>query len=134
MSSSHEQLLERSKRYEQDLSEQLKEYSGKAEKIGKNALVIAGGVFIAYQVVKLITGGKKKSKSKFYSEISEGEHDNEHDDSPRVIIKKEKSGVGMIDLLKAEVGGILVAIARDRILEFIHQLENKKSDEGEKEA
>lgn len=131
--SNQEKLLERSKKYEQDLSEQLSEYSGKAEKIGKNALMIAGGVFLAYQAVRLITGGGKKSrKTKVYKEVNEDE--SEHDDSPRLIIKREESSSSILDSLKAEVGGILVAIAREKIMEFLSQLENQKSDDREEEA
>ncbi|SMG22160.1 hypothetical protein SAMN05661096_01263 [Marivirga sericea] len=130
--SNQEQLLEKSKRYEQDLSEHLREYSGKAEKFGKNALMIAGGVFLAYQAVKLLTGSKKSRKSQVYKEVDEDERD--YDDSPRLIIKREESSTGIMDALKAEVGGILVAIARDKILEFLSQLENKGSDDREKEA
>ncbi|HET8861411.1 hypothetical protein [Marivirga sp.] len=132
--SNQEKLLERSKKYEQDLSEQLNEYSGKAQKIGKNALMIAGGVFLAYQAVKLVTGGGKKSRSsKVYKEVSEDE--SEYDDSPRIVIRREESsGGGIVTLLKAELGGILVAIARDKILEFLSQLENRKSNDREEEA
>lgn len=131
--SNQEKLLERSKKYEQDLSEQLKEYSGKAEKFGKNALMIAGGVFLAYQAVKLITGGGKKSrKSQVYREVDEDEK--VYEDSPRIIIKREESSNSILDSLKAEVGGILVAIAREKILEFLSQLENRKSDDDKEEA
>jgi len=132
--SNQEKLLERSKKYEQDLSEQLKEYSGKAEKFGKNALMIAGGVFLAYHAVKLITGGGKKSRNtKVYKEVNEDE--SEHDDSPRLIIRREESsGGGIMDSLKAEIGGILVAIAREKILEFLSQLEKQKSNDREEEA
>ena len=131
--SNQEKLLERSKKYEQDLSEQLRDYSGKAQTFGKNALMIAGGVFIAYQAVKLITGGGKKSKkSKVYKEVNEDE--SEHDDSPRLIIRREESSHGIMGSLKAEIGGILVAIARDKILEFLSQLENQKSNDRETEA
>jgi len=132
--SNQEKLLERSKKYEQDLSEQLKEYSGKAEQFGKNALMIAGGVFLAYQAVKLITGGSKKSrKTKVYKEVNEDESD--YDDYPRIVIRREESSVGgIMDSIKAEVGGILVAIAREKILEFLSQLENKRSNDREEEA
>ncbi|WP_296622254.1 hypothetical protein [Marivirga sp.] len=132
--SNQEQLLERSKKYEQDLSEQLSEYSGKAQKFGKNALMIAGGVFLAYQAVKLITGGGKKTRNaEVYREVSEDESDN--DDSPRIVIRREESSSsGIMTLLKAEVGGILAAIARDKILEFLSQLENKRSDDRKEEA
>lgn len=131
--SNQEKLLERSKKYEQDLSEQLSEYSGKAEKFGKNALMIAGGIFLAYQAVKLITGGDKKSrKSQVYREVDEDEK--EYEDSPRIIIKREESSNSILDSLKAEVGGILVAIAREKILEFLSQLENRKSDDDKEEA
>lgn len=124
-----EKLLERSKRYEQDLSEQLSDFSGKAERIGKNALMIAGGVFIAYQAVRLLTGSKKSRNTKVYRETYEDE--SEYEDSPRIIIKRDVQSSGILHSLKAEVGGILVAIARDKILEFISQLENRRSNERE---
>ncbi len=131
--SNQEKLLEKSKKYEQDLSEQLSEYSGKAEKFGKNALMIAGGVFLAYQAVKLITGGGKKSRSsKVYREVDEDE--SEYDDAPRLIIKRDESSTSIMNSLKAEVGGILVAIAREKIFEFLSQLEKQKPNDREKEA
>lgn len=127
--SNQEKLLEKSKKYEQDLSEQLTEFSGKAEKIGKNALMIAGGVFLAYQAVRLITGSKKSRNTKVYKEVEEDEND--YDDAPRLIIKREESNHGIIDSIKAEVSSILVAIAREKILEFLSQLENEKNDKEE---
>ncbi|WKK78949.2 hypothetical protein [Marivirga arenosa] len=127
--SNQEKLLEKSKKYEQDLSEQLTEFSGKAEKIGKNALMIAGGVFLAYQAVRLITGSKKSRNTKVYKEVEEDEND--YDDAPRLIIKREESNHGIIDSIKAEVSSILVAIAREKILEFLSQLENDKNDKEE---
>lgn len=130
--SNQEKLLEKSKKYEQDLSEQLSEYSGKAEKFGKKALMIAGGIFLAYHAVKLLTGSKKSRNTKVYKETEEEESD--YDDSPRIIIKREQSSNGIIDSLKAEVGGILVAIARDKVLEFLSQLEKQKTNDREKEA
>jgi hypothetical protein len=130
--SNQEKLLEKSKRYEKDLSEQLSEYSGKAEKIGKNALMIAGGIFLAYQAVRLITGGKKSRNTKVYKQVSEDDDDDE--DSPRLIIKREESNSGILGALKAEVGGVLVAIAREKILDFFSQLENQRSHDREKEA
>jgi hypothetical protein len=130
--SNQEKLLEKSKKYEQDLSEQLSEYSGKAEKFGKNALMIAGGIFLAYHAVKFITGSKKSRNTKVYREVGGDEED--YEDSPRIIIKRDDSQSGILDALKAEVGGILVAIAREKILEFLSQLENKKSNDQEREA
>ena len=127
--SNQEKLLEKSKKYEQDLSEQLTEFSGKAEKIGKNALMIAGGVFLAYQAVRLITGSKKSRNTKVYKEVEEDEND--YDDAPRLIIKREESNHGIIDSIKAEISSILVAIAREKILEFLSQLENDKNDKEE---
>lgn len=127
--SNQEKLLEKSKKYEQDLSEQLTEFSGKAEKIGKNALMIAGGVFLAYQAVRLITGSKKSRNTKVYKEVEEDEND--YDDAARLIIKREESNHGIIDSIKAEVSSILVAIAREKILEFLSQLENDKNDKEE---
>lgn len=131
--SDQEKLLERSKKYQQDLNEQLSEYSGKAQKLGKNALMIAGGVFLAYQAVKLITGGGKKNrKTKVYKEVHEDE--SEYEDSPHLIIRREEGNAGIINMLKAEVGGILVAIARDKILEFLNQLENQRTHDSEDKA
>lgn len=130
--SNQEKLLEKSKRYEKDLSEQLGEYSGKAQTVGKNALMIAGGIFLAYQTVRLITGSKKSRNTKVYREVDDEEE--EYEDSPRLIIKREESGNGILASLKAELSGILVAIARDKVLEFLSQLENRKSDGREEEV
>lgn len=119
---SQEKLLEKSKRYESELTEQIGELSEKAQVIGKNALMIAGGVFVAYQLVRLITGSKG-GKSKVYKEVYEDEE--EYEDAPRIIIKKSHHSPGIIDSLKAEVSGIILAIAREKILEFLTQLQEQ---------
>lgn len=128
-----DKLLEKSRRYEQDLTEQIGDLSGKAQRVGKSALMIAGGVFLAYQTVRLLTGSKKSRNTKVYKETYED--DNEYEDSPRIIIRREAdNSSSILNTLKAEVGGILVAIARDKILEFISKLETQKSNDREEDV
>lgn len=126
---SQEKLLEKSKKYENDLAEQIGELSEKAQVLGKNALMIAGGVFVAYQLVRLITGSRG-GKSKVYQEVYEDEE--VHKDAPRIIIKKSNSSPSLFESLKAEVSGIVLAIAREKILEFLNQLQEQyKNDRKE---
>lgn len=124
------QLKNQQKQYQQELSAQVKELSGKAGDYGKNALMIAGGVFVAYQLVKLFTGSKSK-KTQVYRETYEDERDVK--DAQRIIIKRDESSPGVFDVFKAEIGAMLMALAKDKILEFIHQLEVNKNNAREEQ-
>lgn len=122
------QLKNQQKQYQQELSDQMKELSGKASDYGKTALMVAGGVFVAYQLVKLFTKSKS-NKTTVYRETYEDERD--VDNAQRIIIKRDDSNPGVFDLFKAEIGAMLLALAKDKILEFINQLEVSKNNAGE---
>lgn len=128
-------LMQKKKEYEENISHQLQEYTDKAQEIGKTALMIAGGAFVAYQLVKLFTRSKspKSSKSKVNGKVYQGAYEGDDDGKgPRTIVIREDSGsLSMFDLIKAEMGGLLLAIAKDKILAFIHQLESSKTNAPE---
>lgn len=130
-------LMQKKKEYEESISHQLQEYTDKAQDIGKTALMIAGGAFVAYQLVRLFTKsrGSKSSRAKVNGKVYQGSYEGDDDGKgPRTIVIKEDSGsLSMFDLIKAEMGGLLLAIAKDKILAFIHQLESSKTNASEHE-
>ncbi|GAA5033125.1 hypothetical protein GCM10011506_22520 [Marivirga lumbricoides] len=134
--SEQRRLMQQKKEYEESISHQLQEYTDKAQEIGKTALMIAGGALVAYQLVRLFTKRKSSAKSsrpkvkgKVYQGMYEGDDDGK---GPRTIVIKEDSGsLSMFDLIKAEMGGLLLAIAKDKILAFLHQLESPKTNASE---
>ncbi|MBK6265602.1 hypothetical protein JKA74_11185 [Marivirga sp. S37H4] len=129
--SDQNQLLERSKQYEREISEQVREFTGKAEDWGKTALMVAGGAFVAYQLVKLFSGSRSKSKGKVYRETDEDE--TEIKNAERIIIRRDNSSPGLFDLIKVEMSGLLLAIAKEKILEFLSQIEASRINASEEE-
>lgn len=133
--SNQNQLLQRSKEYENELSEQMRELSGKAQDWGKTALVVAGGAFIAYRLVKLFSGSKSKTKSgaKVYRLTDEDE--SEVKNAERIVIRRDSGGgsPGFFDIIKVEMGGLLLAIAKEKILEFLSQVEASRINASEEE-
>ncbi len=125
------QLQHKQKQYQQELSDQVKELSDKAGDYGKTALMVAGGVFVAYQLVKLFTKSKS-NKTTVYRETYEDER--EVDNAQRIIIKRDDSSPGVFDVFKAEIGAMLLALAKDKILEFIDQIEVNKNNAREEDT
>ena len=116
------QLKDKQHKYQQELSTQVKELSGKAGDYGKTALMVAGGAFVAYQLVKWMSGSRSKSKKEqVYRETYEDDYD--VDNAQRIVIRKDDSKPGVFDVMKAELGAILIALAKDKIMEFIEQIE-----------
>ncbi len=125
------QLKNKQKQYQQELSDQVKELSGKAGDYGKTALMVAGGVFVAYQLVKLFTKSKS-NKTTVYRESYEDER--EVDNAQRIIIRRDDSSPGVFDVFKAEIGAMLLALAKDKILDFINQIEINKNNASEEDT
>jgi hypothetical protein len=124
------QLRNKQQQYQKELTHQVKELSGKAQDWGKSALMIAGGVFVAYQLVKLFSGSKN-NRTTVYKETYEDEQEVEN--ARRIIIKRDESSTGVFDVFKAEIGAMLLALAKDKILEFINQLEFAKKNAPEEQ-
>ncbi len=129
--SDSKQLKNQQSQYKQELSDQMKELSGKAGDWGKNALIVAGGVFVAYKLVKLFTGPKSSPKSKVFKESFENE--TEVENAQRIIIRRDNSSPGIFDVIKVEIGAMLLALAKDKISDFIQQLEVNRRNAGEED-
>jgi len=124
-------LKERSKVYEDELTEQFAELSEKAIDVGKQALIVAGGVFVAYQMVKFVAGGRKKKEKNVYQRV-EGETDVH--DSNKIIIRESKHSNSFINELKAEVGSFLVDLAKAKVYEFLSNLSQKNEHTEESDS
>ncbi len=136
--SNQNQLLERSKEYESEISEQMRELSGKAEEWGKTALVVAGGAFIAYKLVKLFSGSKSKSKYKSKGTVymQTDEDENSLKNADRIVIRRERNNntsPGFLDMFKAEISGLLLAIAKEKIIEYLSKAEASRINASEEE-
>jgi hypothetical protein len=123
-------LRERSKVYEDELTEQFAELSEKAIDVGKQALIVAGGVFVAYQLVKLVAGGKRKKK-KAYENVSD---DHKSDLTDKIIIRESKHSNSLLDELKAEVSTILIDLAKAKIYELLRNLSQNNQHEEESDT
>jgi hypothetical protein len=122
-------LQEKQKVLEEELNEQLSEAKDKAVEVGKQALVIAGGVFVAYQLVKLLTSSKKKKKvnsnQKVYQQI--GVDENNLSGAQKIVIERTpaRNKSLFLDELKAEFGSMLMGLVKAKIYEALEQLNNK---------
>lgn len=123
-------LQERRRVLEEELSEQISEVSEKAKDVGKQALIIAGGVFVAYQLVKLMTKSKKgkkcddQPKQVYHRVVAEGQ---DPSGAETIIIKEAKNDKSNVfwEELKAEFGAMLLGLVKAKIYEA---LENFNKD------
>ena len=127
------------KELEDELSEQLSEVSEKAIDVGKQALVIAGGVFVAYQLVKLFTGSGKKKKNKkakkqvYQKVLSEGQ---DPSGAETIIIKEVEAKQSNVfwEELKSEFGAMLLGLVKAKIYEALEKFnENMQAERDEQE-
>jgi hypothetical protein len=127
-------LQEKHKELEVELSEQFSEISDKAKEVGKQALVIAGGVFVAYQLVKFMTSSKKKKKKssgKVYQQLAATSMD--ESGTPRIIIKEapDNHNSSFLSEMKAEFGAMLMGLAKAKIYEVLENLNKNKQNSDE---
>jgi hypothetical protein len=119
------ELEKKSEKFTHDIEEQVDIIQEKAQKYGKQALIIGGGVFLAYQVVKLMTksSSKKNDVDSYYEEHNGEKH--------KVIVREVDSSPGFFDNLKAEVSAVLLAMARKKLISFLNQLQTPGLSDGE---
>lgn len=130
-------LQEKHRALEVELNEQFSEFSNKAKDVGKQALVIAGGVFVAYQLVKFMTSSTKKKKMKSSGKVYHQMQPSSLDEngSQRIIIQEapvsHKSS--FLSEIKAEFGSILMGLVKAKIYEILDNL-NKNTDKSDEET
>ncbi len=99
----------------------------------KQALIIAGGIFVAYKIVKSL-GKSKKSKEEVFQVLDSNSNDPEK--SRNIVVQRPKSNFGgLIDVLKIEIGAIITTILREKAMELLSQFERGRlSDKDEKDS
>lgn len=113
------QLLQKSAHHRELLEQEVKLISEKSEKILTNALIIAGALTLTYFLVSNLSGSSEKKKSKTRKIKLVGatdESDPEESDSayeaPGVV-----SQIGAV--IAAQATGLLLSIAREKLVEFL---------------
>lgn len=113
------QLLQKSAHHRELLEQEVKLISEKSEKIITNALIIAGALTITYFLVSSLSGSKEKRKSKTRKiklvegqDVSDVEESASEDEGPGIAAQ-----IGSV--LAAQATGLLLSIAREKLVEFI---------------
>jgi hypothetical protein len=125
------QLLQRSAHHRELLEEEMKAITEKSEKIITNALIIGGALALTYFVVSSLSGSskKEKSRSKKVKLVASKEAD---EAQPESIQPEEAGFVSQIgSVLVAQATGLLLSIARDKLVEFLQSQAAKKNSTNE---
>lgn len=123
-------LLQRSAHHRGLLEEEMKAITEKSEKIITNALIIGGALALTYFLVTSFTGSERKSKSKKVKRATVAEQDDvvespEQPETPGVL-----SQIGGV--VAAQVAGLLLSIAREKLVEFLQSQTAKKDNDHER--
>lgn len=120
------QLLQRSEHHRELLEEEVRLVTEKTEKIITNALIIGGALALTYFVVSGLSGSGKKQKhrSKRIRLIPASEGSGMEQE----IVEPAQAGlVSTIgSALVAQATGLLLSIARDKLVEFLQSQAAKK--------
>lgn len=121
------QLLQRSEHHREMLADEMKSISEKSEKIITNALIIGGALALTYFLVSGLSRSKSKPKPKtqkikLVAPTPEGESETEAAPQEAGIV----SQIGSV--LLAQATGLLLSIARDKLVEFLQSQAAKKDN------
>jgi hypothetical protein len=126
------QLLQRSAHHRELLEEEVKAITEKSEKIITNALIIGGALALTYFLVSGFSSSRKKRKSKaakikvVTGKDEEGpEVEAATPESPGIV-----SQIGTV--LMAQATGLLLSIAREKLVEFLQSQTAKKDNNHER--
>jgi hypothetical protein len=112
-------LLQKSAHHRELLEHEVKLISEKSEKIITNALIIAGALTLTYFLVSSLSGSKEKKKSKIRKiKLVEGKEESGEEE-----LDSEPEGPGIVtqigSVLAAQATGLLLSIAREKLVEFL---------------
>ena len=114
------QLLQKSAHHRELLEQEVKLISEKSEKILTNALIIAGALTLTYFLVSSLSGSSEKKKSKTRKIKLVGasdESDPEESDTSAYEAPGVVSQIGAV--IAAQATGLLLSIAREKLVEFL---------------
>lgn len=127
------QLLQRSAHHRELLEEEVKLITERSEKIITNALIIGGALALTYFLVSSLSGSAKKRKSSS-KKIKVVAASAAEDDTNAEISQPQEAGfVSQIgSVLMAQATGLLLSIAREKLLEFLQSQAAKKDNTHER--
>ena len=119
------ELLLRSAHHRELLEDEIKAISARSEKILTNALIIGGSLALTYLLVISFAGSRKqKSRSR------KAERDDANDSTDETEKHREAGVISQIaGVLVAQATGILLSIARDKLVEFLQAQTGKNVNE-----
>ena len=129
-----EELLERSERHRQEMKDEVKMISERADKVITNALIIGGTLAAAYFLMRQFSGSSPKSKKKVAApkikivkatEASEETETTEEPSAPGVV-----SQIGAA--LASQVTIFLLSIAKEKLMQFLDTQFEKKDKSNER--
>jgi len=127
------QLLQRSAHHRELLEEEVKLITERSEKIITNALIIGGALALTYFVVSSLSGSGKKRKSSSKKIKLVTAADAEEDTGVEVSEPQEAGFVSQIgSVLMAQATGLLLSIAREKLVEFLQSQAAKKDNTHER--
>lgn len=125
------QLLRRSEHHRELLEEEVKAITERSERIITNALIIGGALALTYFLVSNFTGSGKKKKRKV-TKAPAG--DAQHAVTVEEHLPEEPGIVSQIGgALMAQATGLLLSIAREKLVEYL-QSQAAKKDVGHERA
>ena len=128
------QLLQRSAHHREVLDEEMKALVDKSEKILTNALIIGGALALVVMAVILrgLSGSSKKRKAKSKKvQLVTGKEDADLDEETGHV---EEPGIvsQLGSVLMAQATGLLLSIAREKLVEFLQSQAAKKDNSHER--
>jgi hypothetical protein len=126
------QLLQRSAHHREVLDDEMKALVDKSEKILTNALIIGGALALTYFLVSGLSGSPKKRKAKSRKvQLVTGKEDADLDEETGHV---EEPGIvsQLGSVLMAQATGLLLSIARDKLVEFLQSQAARKNDSHER--
>ena len=126
------QLLQRSEHHRELLEEEVKLITERSEKIITNALIIGGALALTYLLVSSFSGSGKKAKTKAKKIKLVADRDEEvgQDESNQHAEVGFVSQIGSV--LMAQAAGLLLSVAREKLVEFLQSHAAKKDNTHER--
>lgn len=126
------QLLQRSAHHRELLEEEVRVISEKSERIITNALIIGGALALTYVLVSTFSGSSKKPKAKA-KKIKVVAANDDAGGEVEVSQPQEAGIVSQIGgVLVAQATGLLLSIAREKLVEFLQSQMAKKDNINER--
>lgn len=126
------QLLQRSAHHRELLEEEMKAITEKSEKVITNALIIGGALALTYFLVSSFSGSRKKEnpKAKRVKLVTAKDEDESEIEAAAPEQPGIVSQIGTV--LVAQVTGVLLSIAREKLVEFLQSQTAKKDNTHER--